>query len=364
MRCPNPSAPASRSPGTPPIVLLKGITKYFPGVVANQDVDLDVMPGEIHALLGENGAGKSTLMNILTGIYQPDAGEIIIDGYARTLRLADRCDRRRHRHGPPALQAGAGLHGRREHPSRLGRDAARASASRSWRRERRRSPRTFNLAVDPGARVADLSDRRAAAGGDPARARAQRARADPRRADRGADAGRGAASCSRRCSDFARAATRSSSSATSSTRCSRSPTASPCCAAAARSRPRRPPIATRRCSRALMVGREIVLGDMRSRAPGAAPVSTEPVLSLRRRHRAATSLGSRLLDNVIARPPCRRDSRHRRRRRQRPARAERGPDRHPRRSPPARSWSTARPFRRPAPRPSPTSASAISRRTG
>ncbi len=68
-------------PGTPPIVLLKGIAKSFPGVLANQDIDLDVKPGEIHALLGENGAGKSTLMNILTGIYQPDAGEIIIDGY-------------------------------------------------------------------------------------------------------------------------------------------------------------------------------------------------------------------------------------------------------------------------------------------
>ncbi|RWB64249.1 MAG: ABC transporter ATP-binding protein [Mesorhizobium sp.] len=71
------------APGTAPLVQLKGIAKYFPGVVANQDVDLDVLPGEIHALLGENGAGKSTLMNILTGIYQPDAGEITIDGYAK-----------------------------------------------------------------------------------------------------------------------------------------------------------------------------------------------------------------------------------------------------------------------------------------
>src|ERR1700761_6580106 len=74
---------AGRPPGTPPIVLLKGICKYFPGVVANQSVDLEVLSGEIHALLGENGAGKSTLMNILTGIYQPDAGEIIVDGYAK-----------------------------------------------------------------------------------------------------------------------------------------------------------------------------------------------------------------------------------------------------------------------------------------
>jgi simple sugar transport system ATP-binding protein len=72
---------AKLAPGTPPIVLLKGIAKSFPGVLANQDIDLDVRAGEIHALLGENGAGKSTLMNILTGIYQPDAGEIIIDGY-------------------------------------------------------------------------------------------------------------------------------------------------------------------------------------------------------------------------------------------------------------------------------------------
>lgn len=71
-------------PGTPPIVLLRGISKYFPGVIANVDVELEVRQGEIHALLGENGAGKSTLMNILTGIYQPDAGEIIIDGYAAT----------------------------------------------------------------------------------------------------------------------------------------------------------------------------------------------------------------------------------------------------------------------------------------
>ena len=61
---------------------LSGITKAYPSVVANQDISLQVQPGEIHAVLGENGAGKSTLMKIIYGVVKPDAGTIHWEGKA------------------------------------------------------------------------------------------------------------------------------------------------------------------------------------------------------------------------------------------------------------------------------------------
>lgn len=66
-----------------PILKMTGISKYFGTFAANEGVDFDVMPGEIHALLGENGAGKSTLMNVLYGLYRPDHGEIYFEGKKR-----------------------------------------------------------------------------------------------------------------------------------------------------------------------------------------------------------------------------------------------------------------------------------------
>ena len=62
------------------IVEMRHITKRFPGIIANDDVSISIRKGEVYALLGENGAGKSTLMSMLFGMYEPDHGEILING--------------------------------------------------------------------------------------------------------------------------------------------------------------------------------------------------------------------------------------------------------------------------------------------
>ena len=78
-------AAAATRPDGRPAIELRGITKRFPGVVANDDISLDIFAGEIHVLLGENGAGKSTLIGILAGLQQPDAGTICVQG--RSVRI-------------------------------------------------------------------------------------------------------------------------------------------------------------------------------------------------------------------------------------------------------------------------------------
>lgn len=78
--------PGSTQPSSLETISLRGICKSFPGVVANDQVDLDIHASEIHALLGENGAGKSTLMKILYGFYRADAGQVLVNGQPVTIQ--------------------------------------------------------------------------------------------------------------------------------------------------------------------------------------------------------------------------------------------------------------------------------------
>lgn len=80
-----------------PLLSVRGLTKHFPGVLANDAISLEVFPGEVHALLGENGAGKSTLVKCIYGYYQRDAGEILVDGVPVGLRTPE--EARRHHIG-------------------------------------------------------------------------------------------------------------------------------------------------------------------------------------------------------------------------------------------------------------------------
>ncbi len=137
-----------------PALRLRGITKRFPGVTANDHVDLDVYPGEVLALLGENGAGKSTLMSILYGLYHPDEGEIQVGG--RPARI-----------GSPAqaLKLGIGLVP--QHPVLVGRHTVAENlalgAGPVWRPVPHvmglieRTEAQYGLKIDPRARVSTLS---------------------------------------------------------------------------------------------------------------------------------------------------------------------------------------------------------------
>src|SRR4051812_13428115 len=144
-------------PGAAPALELRGITKRFGSLVANDAIDFELARGEIHALLGENGAGKSTLMNVLYGLLQPDEGEILlggepvqIDSPRRAIGLGIGMV---HQHFMlvPVMTVAENLV--------LGAEPRRGGVLLDYKtaetRARELSER-FGLAVDPGARVEDL----------------------------------------------------------------------------------------------------------------------------------------------------------------------------------------------------------------
>jgi len=138
-----------------PLVSLRGISKGFPNVQANDSVDLDFFRGEIHALLGENGAGKSTLMKILYGFYRADRGEIMVNGERQNIRSP--LDARRLRIGMvfqtftliPALSVAENVALYLPHLPAI---PGRARIARQIREVSLR----YGLDVDPGATVRDL----------------------------------------------------------------------------------------------------------------------------------------------------------------------------------------------------------------
>jgi ABC-type uncharacterized transport system ATPase subunit len=141
-----------------PVLGLRGITKQFPGVLANDHVDFELLEGEVHALLGENGAGKSTLMNILYGLYHPDSGEILLKG--KKVSFASAKD---------AIEAGIGMVHQHfmlipvmtvaenivlaEEPTYAG----VMLDFREARKDVRDLSERFGLAVDPDARIQDIT---------------------------------------------------------------------------------------------------------------------------------------------------------------------------------------------------------------
>ena len=199
-----------------PAVQLTGITKRFPGVVANSDVNLTVARGEVHAICGENGAGKSTLMKILYGMQPPDEGTIAINGEEIKLRNPQ-----------DAIRAGIGM----VHQHFMLADNLTVAEN-------------IILGAEPSR--GGLINRRAARRRTPNRTRCWRSWASPTasasRSSRCSTAARRSSSwtsrprssCHRRSTHSSPrsakcrpTATRSSSSRTSSTRCARSPTRSP-----------------------------------------------------------------------------------------------------------------------------------------
>jgi general nucleoside transport system ATP-binding protein len=140
------------------VLELRGITKQFPGVLANDHIDFDLRRGEVHALLGENGAGKSTLMSILYGLYHPDEGEILIGGkpvkMATPREAIDRGIGMVHQHFMliPVMTVAENIV-LAEEPTKAGVVLDLPAA----RRRVHDLATQFNFAIDPGARIENIS---------------------------------------------------------------------------------------------------------------------------------------------------------------------------------------------------------------
>ncbi len=172
---------------------LRGITKRFGSLVANDHIDLRVAPGEIRGLLGENGAGKTTLMNVLYGLIQPDSGEILLDGVPVKIHSPRDAINAKigmvHQHFMlvPVFTVAENVALGVEHTRRIGGIPDRPA------RPRPRSPpgagtlRALQPAGEPGRAGRGPARRRAAASGDHQGPAARRQRAHPGRADRRAD---------------------------------------------------------------------------------------------------------------------------------------------------------------------------------
>src|SRR5215211_5549504 len=144
-------------PPPPALLRMEGVTKIFPGVVALQDVSLHVAAGEVLGLVGENGAGKSTLMKILSGVYTPDGGQILIDGHP--VSISD--PRHAQRQGISIIYQEFNLMPNLsvEENVFVGREP-NASGIVRWRDLRKRTQALLDqldVRLDPGAIVRDLS---------------------------------------------------------------------------------------------------------------------------------------------------------------------------------------------------------------
>jgi simple sugar transport system ATP-binding protein len=142
----------------PTVLEMRGIVKEFPGVLANDHVDFDLRRGEVHALLGENGAGKSTLMNVLDGLYKPDAGQIVLAGKPVSFSSAK-----------DAIRAGIGMVHQHfmlipvmtvAENIVLGTEPIEAGVLLDYGQARdrvRELARTFGFAIDPDARIENIT---------------------------------------------------------------------------------------------------------------------------------------------------------------------------------------------------------------